>query len=118
MEQTLQDKERMAKLEHALMQFSNALADVIHNNTSYTLTYLDRSYSTAKINSATMEIGSVRVLFRENEWDVIMPSEGNPVNQKLMEEWDRQTIDSDIEYHKKRIDRLEQIKQELNNKKQ
>ena len=111
MEQAI-NEERKAKVKETLAQFVEAMRDLLHNG-SYSLDYVDRGITTGKVDSAMMSFDDIKVHFRLGQWNVILPADENPINEELLECWDWQSIGRDIEYHQRKLDELQERKQEL-----
>jgi hypothetical protein len=105
------NNELYAKMKASLSQFCFDLKELIHKGT-YDLHYLYRDAS-GKVNTVHMNVGDTRIILRADEWSVNMPVEGNPVNPELLDNWDRQQIDWEINYHQEQLELLKKRKEEL-----
>ena len=116
MSEDRQTRELYMNLQAAYNKFHEAVADFVHH-AQYPITFLDRD--NGKVCSARMEMpGGGRILFRDNEWHIMLPADDNPVNLNLLEEWEGKEIDNEIQYHSNQLNTLLKRKQELNTKKQ
>ena len=105
-------RELYMSLTAAMTQFQKCLAAYIHE-AEYPITYLMRDLH-GKISCAEMLLdGGPRVFFRADEWQVMMPVEGNPVNYNLLEKWESKELDREIEYHNNQLTKLLARKKQL-----
>ena len=109
------------EVQDALKVLSEKLYNLLHYG-SYSLDYVNRDFETNVVNSASLRFedavfllkmdGKFKFLEKEgSEVTVILPD--NPIDQKLLDAWDSQTIDKDIAYHIKQLESLRQQKAKL-----
>ena len=112
------------EVQDALKVLSEKLYNLLHYG-SYSLDYVNRDFETNAVNSASLRFedavfslrmdGKFKFLEKEgSEVTVILPD--NPIDQKLLDAWDSQTIDKDIAYHIKQLKSLRQQKVKLKEK--
>ena len=107
-------RELWMNLEAAYTKFHQEVAEFVHK-AKYPITSLNRNLN-GKISSAIITMpGGGRILFRCDEWEVMLPVKDNPINMDLLQQWEGQEIDSEIAYHTKQLDMLKQRKQEILN---
>ena len=122
MEQIKKTNEQLhEELEHALNNLSEKLANLLHYG-SYSFSYLNRDWDDKKLSSACIEVGENKLFLQATdekygrkegtEVRVLLP--GNPVNESMLEAWDKQIIDHDIEYHQRQLNALMKRKEALN----
>lgn len=105
-------RELYMNLTATMIQFQKCLAAYIHE-AEYPIVHLMRNLD-GKISCAEMLLdGGSRVFFRADEWQVMMPVEGNPVNFDLLEKWESKEIDKEIEYHNNQLTQLLARKREI-----
>ena len=108
------------ELEQALTALSQALYNLIHNG-SYPLEYIDRDWKTGAVRWANMNVGKHRLTLKATELDKQNPDgtevtvrlPDNPISEEVLESWDRQSIQRDIDYHQRELDKLQKRKAEL-----
>lgn len=102
------------EMEQALKVFTEKLYNLLHFG-SYELVHISRDFRDHKVDFAQMKIGEHRVFLKVNDEgsEVHINFTENPVNKELLEAYDRQTIDNDIDYHKRQIEALETRKKDL-----
>ena len=92
---------------------------------SYQLEYVNRDYTTQKVTSATMRAKDFLLFMRLDERNKYLEAKGtevtvtlpdNPLDQKLLDAWDMQSIDNDIAYHIKTLEALQKQKSNLQEK--
>ena len=109
------------EVQDALKVLSEKLYNLLHYG-SYSLDYVNRDFETNVVNSASLRFedavfllkmdGKFKFLEKEgSEVTVILPD--NPIDQKLLDAWDSQTIDKDIAFHIKQLESLRQQKAKL-----
>lgn len=122
MEQINKTNEQLhEELEQALNNLSEKLANLLHYG-SYSFSYLNRDWDDKKLSSACIEVGENKLFLQATdakygrkegtEVRVLLP--GNPVNESMLEAWDKQIIDHDIEYHQRQLNALMKRKEALN----
>jgi S-adenosylmethionine:diacylglycerol 3-amino-3-carboxypropyl transferase len=122
MEQNTKTNEQLhQEFEQALANLSEKLSALLHHGL-YTLEQLSRDWNNQKVEWASMTVGEHRIILQATsekygrkegtEVRVYLPE--NPVNEKLIKAWDKQTIDSDIEFYQKKLDALLKQKESLN----
>ncbi len=103
------------ELEQALHNLSEKLSDLLNNGT-YKFEDISRDFKTNRVDFAIMNVGKHRLVLKIDDnhdgttVEVALPE--NPVNQTMLDAWDRQTIDSDIAYHQRKLDALKKLKEE------
>lgn len=109
------------EFEQALANLSEKLSALLHYG-SYTLEQLSRDFNSQKVEWASMTVGKHRIILqatsekygREEGTEVRVFLPENPVNEELIKAWDKQTIDSDIEYYQTKLNALLNQKENLN----
>lgn len=109
------------EFEDALQTLTDKLDRLLHYGT-YTFERMSRDFETNRISFAVMKVGDHRLVLQSSKStlrdgttvEITLP--GNPVNQDMLNAWDRQTIQSDIDYHQKELDKLNKLKEELSSK--
>lgn len=102
------------EFEAALRKLEEKTYNLLHYG-SYQLNNIGRDWKTNKVDTAMMDIGEHKVFLAEDEHggtSVTIHFEDNPINQKMLEAWDYQTIDRDIKYHREKLAALEELKKE------
>lgn len=87
---------------------------------SYNIKNLHRDIRTNAVNTATLELEpGVEIYLRsfcdyvDNCMEVCVGFSENPVNQELLEHYDRMSIDRDIDYHRRQLESLTERREEL-----
>lgn len=111
------------ELEQALNTVSEKLNQLIRNG-SYTLDSISRDFDTNRVSWAFMWVGKHRLKLKaDSQWDrnrggtelnLTLPE--NPITQDVLDAWDRQTIDEDIAYHQRELEKLMKVKTDLEQK--
>ena len=108
----------------ALKNLSEKIYNLLHHG-SYQLEYVNRDYTTQKVTSATMRAKDFLLFMRLDERNKYLEAKGtevtvtlpnNPLDQKLLDAWDMQSIDNDIAYHIKTLEALQKQKSNLQEK--
>lgn len=112
------------EFQDALKNLSEKIYNLLHHG-SYQLEYVNRDYTTQKVTSATMRAKDFLLFMRLNERNKYLEAKGtevtvtlpnNPLDQKLLDAWDMQSIDNDIAYHIKTLEALQKQKSNLQEK--
>ena len=112
------------ELEQALNLVSEKLNQLIRNG-SYRLERITRNFTTNRVDWAFLWVGKHRLMLQaDSKWDqnkggtelnLTLPE--NPITQDVLDAWDRQTIDNDIAYHQRELEKLMKVKESQNEKK-
>ena len=104
-------------LEQALNLVSEKLNQLIRNG-AYRLENITRDFTTNRVDWAFLWVGKHRLMLRtDSKWDqnkggtelnLTLPE--NPITQDVLDAWDRQTIDNDIAYHQRELEKLIKVK--------
>lgn len=112
------------EFQDALKNLSEKIYNLLHHG-SYQLEYVNRDYTTQKVTSATMRAKDFLLFMRLDERNKYLEAKGtevtmtlpnNPLDQKLLDAWDIQSIDNDIAYHIKTLEALQKQKSNLQEK--
>lgn len=105
------------EMEQALNLVSEKLNQLIRNG-SYRLECITRDFTTNRVDWAFLWVGKHRLKLRaDSKWDqnkggtelnLTLPE--NPITQDVLDAWDRQTIDNDIAYHQRELEKLMKVK--------
>ena len=108
------------EFEQALQTLQEKLYNLLHYG-NYDIDDISRNLTTNRLQSMGMIVGKHRLVLRNKEMfgrgpgsTVEITFEENPVNQSLIDAWDRQIIDRDIAYHQRELEQLQRVKEELN----
>ena len=121
MEQNNKTNEQLhEEFELALQNLSEKLYALLHYG-SYALEYLNRDWQTHVVRSAHMKVGKHRLILQATDWDkedpkgteVTINLPDNPVTEDMLAQWDKQTIQRDIDYHQRQLEALLERKKEL-----
>ena len=112
------------EFQDALKNLSEKIYNLLHHG-SYQLEYVNRDYTTQKVTSATMRAKDFLLFMRLDERNKYLEAKGtevtvtlpdNPLDQKLLDAWDMQSIDNEIAYHIKKLEALQKQKTNLQEK--
>ena len=112
------------EFQDALKNLSEKIYNLLHHG-SYQLEYVNRDYTTQKVTSATMRAKDFLLFMRLDERNKYLEAKGtevtvtlpdNPLDQKLLDAWDTQSIDNEIAYHIKKLEALQKQKTNLQEK--
>ena len=112
------------EFQDALKNLSEKIYNLLYHG-SYQLEYVNRDYTTQKVTSATMRAKDFLLFMRLDERNKYLEAKGtevtvtlpdNPLDQKLLDAWDMQSIDNDIAYHIKTLEALQKQKYNLQEK--
>ena len=112
------------EFQDALKNLSEKIYNLLYHG-SYQLEYVNRDYTTQKVTSATMRAKDFLLFMRLDERNKYLEAKGtevtvtlpdNPLDQKLLDAWDMQSIDNDIAYHIKTLEALQKQKSHLQEK--
>ena len=112
------------EFQDALKDLSEKIYNLLHHG-SYQLEYVNRDYTTQKVTSATMRAKDFLLFMRLDERNKYLEAKGtevtvtlpnNPLDQRLLDAWDVQSIDNDIAYHIKTLEALQKQKSNLQEK--
>ena len=112
------------EFQDALKNLSEKIYSLLYHG-SYQLEYVNRDYTTQKVTSATMRAKDFLLFMRLDERNKYLEAKGtevtvtlpdNPLDQKLLDAWDIQSIDNDIAYHIKTLEALQKQKSNLQEK--
>ena len=109
------------ELKDALDNLSEKIYNLIHYG-SYKLESINRNYRTQAVDSAIMRAHDFMLYMRLSDEYKYLESKGtevtitlpnNPIDQKVIDAWDSQSIDDEIAYHKKTLKALEEQRSKL-----
>ena len=112
------------EFQDALKNLSEKIYNLLHHG-SYQLEYVNRDYTTQEVTSATMRAKDFLLFMRLGESNKYLENKGtevtvtlpdNPIDQKLLDAWDTQSIDNEIAYHIKKLEALQKQKTNLQEK--
>ena len=112
------------EFQDALKNLSEKIYNLLYHG-SYQLEYVNRDYTTQKVTSATMRAKDFLLFMRLDERNKYLEAKGtevtvtlpdNPLDQKLLDAWDIQSIDNEIAYHIKKLEALQKQKTNLQEK--
>ena len=112
------------EFQDALNNLSEKIYNLLYHG-SYQLEYVNRDYTTQKVTSATMRAKDFLLFMRLDERNKYLEAKGtevtvtlpnNPLDQRLLDAWDVQSIDNDIAYHIKTLEALQKQKSNLQEK--
>ena len=112
------------EFQDALKNLSEKIYNLLYHG-SYQLEYVNRDYTTQKVTSATMRAKDFLLFMRLDERNKYLEAKGtevtvtlpdNPLDQKLLDAWDIQSIDNEIAYHIKTLEALQKQKSNLQEK--
>ena len=112
------------EFQDALKNLSEKIYNLLYHG-SYQLEYVNRDYTTQKVTSATMRAKDFLLFMRLDERNKYLEAKGtevtvtlpnNPLDQKLLDAWDTQSIDNEIAYHIKKLEALQKQKTNLQEK--
>ena len=118
------NKQLHQEFQDALKDLSEKIYNLLHHG-SYQLEYVNRDYTTQKVTSATMRAKDFLLFMRLDERNKYLEAKGtevtvtlpdNPLDQKLLDAWDIQSIDNEIAYHIKTLEALQKQKSNLQEK--
>ena len=110
----------------ALKNLSEKIYNLLHYG-SYQLEYVNRDFETQAVTSATMRAKDFLLFMRLGEGnkykyledkgtEVTVTLPKNPIDQKILDAWDTQSIDNEIAYHFKKLEALQKQKSNLQEK--
>ena len=109
------------ELKDALDNLSEKIYNLVHYG-SYKLESINRNYRTQAVDSAIMRAYDFMLYMRLSDEYKYLESKGtevtitlpnNPIDQKVIDAWDSQSIDDEIAYHKKTLKALEEQRNRL-----
>lgn len=109
------------ELRDALDNLSEKIYNLVHYG-SYKLESINRNYRTQAVDSAIMRAYDFMLYMRLSDEYKYLESKGtevtitlpnNPIDQKVIDAWDSQSIDDEIAYHKKTLKALEEQRSRL-----
>lgn len=109
------------ELRDALDNLSEKIYNLVHYG-SYKLESINRNYRTQAVDSAIMRAYDFMLYMRLSDEYKYLESKGtevtitlpnNPIDQKVIDAWDSQSIDDEIAYHKKTLKVLEEQRSRL-----
>ena len=112
------------EFQDALKNLSEKIYNLLHYG-SYQLEYVNRDFETQAVTSATMRAKDSLLFMRLDERNKYLEAKGtevtvtlpdNPLDQKILDAWDTQSIDNDIAYHIKTLEALQKQKSNLQEK--
>lgn len=96
--------------------FIKNLKELLKHGT-YQLNYVDRDYDTEVVDGATIEVNGHTLVLRRNKVDILLKMRNLDVkdllNQALLDEYDKMTIEQEIEYHAKHLKSLMEHKDKI-----
>ena len=108
----------------ALKNLSEKIYNLLHYG-SYQLEYVNRDFETQAVTSATMRAKDFLLFMRLDKRNKYLEAKGtevtvtlpdNPLDQKILDAWDTQSIDNEIAYHIKKLEALQKQKSNLQEK--
>ncbi len=112
------------EFQDALKNLSEKIYNLLHYG-SYQLEYVNRDFETQAVTSATMRAKDSLLFMRLDERNKYLEAKGtevtvtlpdNPLDQKILDAWDTQSIDNEIAYHIKKLEALQKQKTNLQEK--
>jgi len=112
------------EFQDALKNLSEKIYNLLHHG-SYQLEYVNRDFETQVVTSATMRAKDSLLFMRLDERNKYLEAKGtevtvtlpdNPLDQKILDAWDTQSIDNEIAYHIKKLEALQKQKTNLQEK--
>lgn len=112
------------EFQDALKNLSEKIYNLLRYG-SYQLEYVNRDYTTQKVTSATMRAKDFLLFMRPSDDNKYLEDKGtevtvllpdNPIDQKILDAWDTQSIDNEIAYHIKKLEALQKQKTNLKEK--
>ena len=112
------------EFQDALKNLSEKIYNLLHYG-SYQLEYVNRDFETQAVTSATMRAKDSLLFMRLDERNKYLEAKGtevtvtlpdNPLDQKILDAWDTQSIDNEIAYHIKKLEALQKQKTNLQDK--
>ena len=112
------------EFQDALKNLSEKIYNLLHYS-SYQLEYVNRDFETQAVTSATMRAKDSLLFMRLDERNKYLEAKGtevtvtlpdNPLDQKILDAWDTQSIDNEIAYHIKKLEALQKQKTNLQEK--
>lgn len=112
------------EFQDALKNLSEKIYNLLHYG-SYQLEYVNRDFETQAVTSATMRAKDSLLFMRLGEDNKYLEAKGtevtvtlpdNPLDQKILDAWDTQSIDNEIAYHIKKLEALQKQKSNLQEK--
>jgi hypothetical protein len=112
------------EFQDALKNLSEKIYNLLYHG-SYQLEYVNRDYTTQKVTSATVRAKDSLLFMRLDERNKYLEAKGtevtvtlpdNPLDQKILDAWDTQSIDNEIAYHIKKLEALQKQKTNLQEK--
>ena len=112
------------EFQDALKNLSEKIYNLLYHG-SYQLEYVNRDYTTQKVTSATMRAKDFLLFMRLDERNKYLEAKGtevtvtlpdSPLDQKILDAWDTQSIDNEIAYHIKKLEALQKQKSNLQEK--
>lgn len=112
------------EFQDALKNLSEKIYNLLHYG-SYQLEYVNRDFETQAVTSATMRAKDSLLFMRLDERNKYLEAKGtevtvtlpdNPLDQKILDAWDTQSIDNEIAYHIKKLEALQKQKSNLQEK--
>lgn len=109
------------ELKDALDNLSKKIYNLVHYG-SYKLESINRNYRTQAVDSAIMRTHDFMLYMRLSDEYKRLESRGtevtitlpnNPIDQKIIDAWDLQSIDDEVAYHKKTLKALEEQRSRL-----
>ena len=112
------------EFQDAMKNLSEKIYNLLHYG-SYQLEYVNRDFETQAVTSATMRAKDSLLFMRLDERNKYLEAKGtevtvtlpdNPLDQKILDAWDTQSIDNEIAYHIKKLEALQKQKTNLQDK--
>lgn len=112
------------EFQDALKTLCEKLYNLLHYG-SYSLEYVNRDFKTNVVTSAHLRMDDALFVLKLSDKLKFLQKEGsevtlllpdNPIDQKLLDAWDIQSIDNDIAYHIKTLEALQKQKSNLQEK--
>ena len=108
------------EFEQALQTLSEKLYNLLHYG-NYKLDRVSRDFSTNRVSFASMTVGKHHLILEDSKKEsligegsqVTLSLPDNPVNEQVLEIWERATIQNDIDFYNGKLEKLMKIKAEL-----
>lgn len=101
----------------ALNLFIKNLKEYLRHG-SYPIEYVDRDFSTKEVEGITMKLDEHKIFIRKDDAELYLQVNAeikDLLNQQLIDEYNRLTIDRDINYYEEKLKKLKAQKANLAN---
>ena len=106
------ENKKLQAMEEAMANFREKLLDLLYNG-EYTINRINRSITDNSVNWVNIEVGKNSIFLNapdstgENGYvEIRLSVKELPINKALMEAYDRLSIDRDIAYHQRQLEKL------------